>query len=168
MSNHIPGPDHGGAKSSENAIRLQQIYGSYFNGLILGDASELSFVSGQLFDTEGYLPQMVASHADDLGDTIRCNGGYFRDDEIEYALCDGIRAYEYSAAPFNPKLVLFAVQRFNFDRTWLMDTVRPSRWVLKNIVEARTKEEQQDCRLKGNQAMGSLGLTGFFKRKRSF
>lgn len=160
MSNSQNGP--------ENASRLQHVYTSYFNGLILGDATELSWVSAQLYGQNGYLAQRVLSHADDLSETVRINGGRFGQDEIEEALCDGIRAYEYSDATFNPQLVKLAVQRYDLDGLWLMDTVRPSNWVLKNVVEARTKDERKLYRQKGMMALGSLGLNRRFRRSRSY
>lgn len=168
MSSSLSGPEFGGAPISENALRQQRIYYNYFNGLILGDAEDLSFVGNELDGSTGYLPEMVHSHTLNLKQMIIANGGHFEDEVIEDALRDGIRAFEYSDAPFSARLVLCAVQRFDFDSLWLRETVRPSRWVLSNMVGATTKQEYQTYRRKGRQAMGALGLHGFFRRKRSF
>ena len=151
-----PEPDWETDSASE--IGLDQIYTSLFDGVIIGDPTDLYWAGGILINSPDFFSGLAGYAAIDLADEICQPAGEDLQFLVDEALTNAIRSYEYSEVIFNAGLVIAASKICGFDRKWLSSVVRPTARLLNESMQPDSKSERKVLRQRGLEAVGALGL----------
>lgn len=147
-------------------VSLQALHTTYLTAIALADADDICWAGNQFYETDGYLLTELVDDARTLSSELYANPAKAYEQEIEAVLSTGIRAYVYSGVPVRAPLVSLVTRLCGLDRFWLKDTVAPSAYVVRDVLQATGRSEQKLLKARGNAALGSLGLRSFQVRTR--
>ena len=145
-----------------------EVYQSLFDGLIIGDPTELYWAGGILVNQPEFLTGLAGHAAADLADEIaQPNGGNLQT-LVDEALYWSIRSYEYSDLEFDARMVILAVKTCGFNRKWLASLVDPTKAVIDCLIQPESRAERKVLKQRGQQAMGALGLRHSLRLSREY